>query len=63
MTEQRHLKQLVRERMARTGESYTTARRHLVGSRTAVPPRHRLTALLARLMLEGGEGAPHTGTP
>jgi Domain of unknown function (DUF4872)/Butirosin biosynthesis protein H, N-terminal len=30
MTGQRHLKKLVRERMARTGESYTTARRHLL---------------------------------
>jgi hypothetical protein len=30
MTEKRHLKQLVRERMARTGESYSTARRHLL---------------------------------
>jgi len=58
MTEQKHLKRLVRERMARTGESYTTARRHVVGKlsvgkRTALPTRHRLTALLARMM--GGE--------
>ena len=30
MTEQRALKKLVRQRMARTGESYTTARRHVM---------------------------------
>ena len=30
MTEQRGFKKLVRERMARTGESYTTARRHVM---------------------------------
>src|SRR3954468_10198454 len=70
MTEQKHLKQLVRERMARTGESYTTARRHVVGRRgtpgatlTAPPARHRLTALLARMMRDGGYVAPHTGEP
>lgn len=32
MTEHRNLKKLVRERMARTGESYTTAHRHVTGS-------------------------------
>lgn len=30
MTEQKHLKALIRARMARTGESYTTARSHIV---------------------------------
>jgi hypothetical protein len=30
MTEQKNLKRLVRDRMARTGESYTTARRHVL---------------------------------
>jgi WD40 repeat protein len=30
MTEQKHLKALIRSRMARTGESYTTARSHIV---------------------------------
>jgi hypothetical protein len=34
MTSQADLKRRVRERMARTGESYTTARAHLLGSRT-----------------------------
>lgn len=33
MTEQRALKKLVRQRMARTGESYTTARRHVLAQR------------------------------
>jgi WD40 repeat protein len=35
MTAQKHLKALVRARMARTGESYTAARRHLVKTRPA----------------------------
>ena len=30
MTTHKHLKQLVRARMAKTGESYATARRHTV---------------------------------
>jgi len=34
MTEQKHLKALIRSRMARTGESYTTARSHIVGRDT-----------------------------
>jgi hypothetical protein len=33
MTRQRDLKRLVRERQARTGESYMTARRHILGER------------------------------
>lgn len=36
MTEQKHLKALIRSRMARTGESYTTARSHIV-ERVALP--------------------------
>ena len=35
MTAQKHLKALVRARMARTGESYTAARRHLLSTRPA----------------------------
>jgi Butirosin biosynthesis protein H, N-terminal len=40
VTEQRRFKQLVRERMARTGESYTTARRHVIAkaARAETPP-------------------------
>lgn len=41
MTEQKRLKRLVRDRMARTGESYTTARRHVL---TAVAREHAGTA-------------------
>ncbi|NHF61846.1 BtrH N-terminal domain-containing protein [Microcella pacifica] len=39
MTEQRSLKKLVRERMQRTGESYTTAHRHVTARREVpIPP-------------------------
>ena len=40
VTEHRQLKQLIRDRMARTGESYTTARRHVLAraAREAAPP-------------------------
>lgn len=51
MTEQRALKQLVRERMARTGESYTTAHRHVVGPRAH---RHRESALVRRMLSAAG---------
>jgi hypothetical protein len=37
MTESKHLKARIRERMARTGERYMTARRHVVGARAAEP--------------------------
>jgi hypothetical protein len=41
MTAHRHLKERIRARMARTGESYTTARRHVLN---ALPPEeYRLT--------------------
>jgi WD40 repeat protein len=36
MTSNKHLKQLVRARAARTGESYTAARRHVLARRTTV---------------------------
>jgi len=40
MTEQKHLKALIRARMARTGESYTSARSHIVkhGARPSLTP-------------------------
>jgi hypothetical protein len=79
MTEHRHLKKLIRERMTRTGESYTTARRHVVAAtareRAALPPglvpgygefgggQHRLSALAAHLLQQAGYRAPHTGEP
>jgi Butirosin biosynthesis protein H, N-terminal/Domain of unknown function (DUF4872) len=37
MTESKHLKERIRARMARTGERYTTARRHVVGAGAAAP--------------------------
>ncbi len=40
MTTQRELKQLVRERMARTGERYAAARAHLVSRAAAPSPRY-----------------------
>ena len=33
MTQHKHLKQLVRARMEKTGESYSTARRHVAHAR------------------------------
>jgi hypothetical protein len=79
MTEQRHLKQLIRERVARTGESYTTARRHVATAaareRVALPAglvggydefgggQHRLSTLVAHLLRQAGFRAPHTGEP
>jgi hypothetical protein len=80
MTERKHLKQLVRDRMARTGESYTTARRHVVtkAARDSAPVlpdgivpgydrfgvgQHHASSLLAHLLRQSGEVAPHTGQP
>ena len=40
MTSQKQLKARVRARMARTGESYTTARRHVAGPAAPVPVEH-----------------------
>lgn len=37
MTKQKHLKRRIRERMLKTGESYTTARLHLLGPPPDVP--------------------------
>lgn len=78
MTEQRKLKKLVRDRMAATGESYTTARRHVLariarpavlpaglvpGYRTFGAERHRESALLAHVLEAHGVVAPHTDSP
>lgn len=78
MTTQRDLKQLVRARAARTGESYTTARRHVLAKAghtggpapAALPgyPRfggglHRESTLLEHLLDQAGHVAPHTGQP
>ena len=75
MTSNKHLKSAVRARMARTGERYTTARRHLVG---AAPPRHpgvlpgyttfgggrhHDSALLTHVLAAAGVVAAHDGEP
>ncbi len=69
MTEQKHLKALIRARMARTGESYTAARRHVVGlaQRPTLTPvmvfrahdRHCMTAVFTpddASLVSGGFG-------
>ncbi|MFD0478826.1 hypothetical protein ACFQ0B_69570 [Nonomuraea thailandensis] len=44
MTDHKHLKRRVRERMARTGESYTTALRHVAGRAPATTTSRRCCA-------------------
>jgi Domain of unknown function (DUF4872)/Butirosin biosynthesis protein H, N-terminal len=61
MTEHKHRKQRVRDRMARTGETYSTARRHVVAG--PIGGRHHESTLLARLLAGSGYRAPHTGQP
>lgn len=77
MTTQKHLKQLIRARMAKTGEHYTTARRHIIGkleqtdtSSTAglsgpfhFPGNVPATTALRILLANQGVRAPHTGEP
>ena len=73
MTRQKHLKQLVRDRMARTGERYAAARRHVVGAlpqpASARGPDSHLagsvpaTTALRTLLTASGVRAPHTGEP
>lgn len=71
VTQQKHLKQLVRARMDKTGERYAAARRHVVGA--PPPPEARVpyhfpglvpAAAALRVMLAAkGARAPHTGQP
>jgi hypothetical protein len=76
MTEQKHLKRRIRERIARTGESYTTGRRHVLahaGARPSpglvpgYPPTgggvHHESTLLEHVLRQAGAIAPHTGAP
>lgn len=72
MTEQKHLKQLVRARMQKTGESYTTARRHLIQQRQPAASRRAPfhfpgstpgPTALRSLLAAAGMPAPHTGEP
>ena len=68
MTAHKHLKERIRARMARTGESYTTARRHVLN---ALPPSEYLllggahpdTHAIAGVLANRGLVAPHTGEP
>jgi butirosin biosynthesis protein H-like/uncharacterized protein DUF4872 len=68
MTAHKHLKERIRARMARTGESYTTARRHVLN---ALPPAeyrldgglHPDTSAIAGVLANRGLLAPHTGQP
>lgn len=76
MTQHKHLKAAVRARMARTGERYTTARRHLgvdradvatpgllPGYRTFGGGRHHDSALLTNLLAATGVTAAPDGRP
>lgn len=73
MTAQKHLKQLVRARMQKTGERYATARRHLIGNfqtdnpdpatRWHFPGNVPGTTALRILLTHHGVRAPHTGEP
>lgn len=79
MTEGKNFKRLVRERMRRTGESYTTARRQVLARAgrerpawpAAVVPgytacgggEHHDSTLLAHVLDQAGVKAPHTGLP
>ncbi len=73
MTAQKHLKQLVRTRMQKTGERYTVARRHVISQAQQRPqnPAARwhfpgdipATTALRILLTHHGVRAPHTGEP
>ena len=77
MTSNKHLKAAVRARMARTGERYTTAHRHLTGGPSHPAPlpgvvpgyrtfgggRHHDTALLVHVLEAAGVTATHDGQP
>jgi hypothetical protein len=73
MTVRKHLKQLVRARMAKTGERYAAARRQVIGTehRPAADPAARwhfpgcvpATTALRVLLAHAGVTAPHTGKP
>jgi hypothetical protein len=68
MTAHKHLKERIRARMAKTGESYSSARRHVLN---AIPPDdyelrggvHPETATIAGVLANRGLLAPHTGQP
>ena len=71
MTQHKHLKQLVRARMEKTGESYSTARRQITAQTQAQPTQatphfagNIPAATALRVLLNAaGVRAPHTGAP
>jgi Domain of unknown function (DUF4872)/Butirosin biosynthesis protein H, N-terminal len=73
MTRQKHLKQLVRARMAKTGERYATARRHIIRETpsdngksptgTHLTGNVPTTTALRVLLTVAGVRAPHTKEP
>lgn len=73
MTEHKHLKQLVRARMQKTGESYSTARRQIVRQAPDTPgsnslPHHfpgniPVVTALRSLLAHAGVRNPHTKAP
>jgi uncharacterized protein DUF4872/butirosin biosynthesis protein H-like len=73
MTEHKHLKQLVRSRMQKTGESYSTARRQIVRQAADTPGSQRVphhfpgsipvAAALRSLLAHAGVRNPHTKAP
>jgi hypothetical protein len=73
MTAHKHLKQLVRARMQKTGESFTTARRHIIRSaepqhdgsvmRWHFPGSVPATTALRVLLAQAGVRDPQTGKP
>ena len=76
MTRQKHLKELVRARMEKTGERYATARRHVIrdAPRQSTEPSTRppgahltgnvpATTALRVLLTAAGVRAPHTNAP
>jgi hypothetical protein len=73
MTAHKHLKQLVRARMQKTGESFATARRHIIRSaepqhddsmtRWHFPGSVPATIALRVLLAQAGVRDPHTGEP
>jgi len=70
MTAHKHLKQLVRARMLKTGESYTAARRQITrqtpgdpAARWHFPGNVPATTALRVVLTHAGIRAPHTGEP
>ena len=61
MTAHKKLKELIRARMAKTGESYMTARRQVVGGEGHIPDVgvHPDTSALARVLGDTGIGGDH----